>query len=144
MEKKSGVERKKKLFLFFILGVLKYSNHTLFVVVFQSLTHVQFFVTPWTATCQASLSFTVSWSLLKLMSFEMAMPSNHLILCHHLLLPSVFPSIKVFSNGSAGLGCHSLPPGIFPIQGWNLDLLHCRQIPYRLRHWGSLYYFTYL
>ena len=59
-------------------------------------------MTPWTAVCQASLSFTNSWSLLKLRSFESMMPSNHLILCHPLLfLPSVFPSIRVFSNNSA-------------------------------------------
>ena len=58
-------------------------------------------VTPWTAACQASLSFTTSWSLLKLMSIESVMPSNHLILCHPLLLPpSIFPSIRVFSNFS--------------------------------------------
>ena len=57
--------------------------------------------TQWTAACQASLSFTISWSLLKLMSIESAMPSNHLILCHPLLLlPSVFPSIRVFSDES--------------------------------------------
>ena len=57
---------------------------------------------PWTAVCQASLSFTNSWSLLKLMSFESMMPSNHLILCHPLLfLPSIFPNIRVFSNNSA-------------------------------------------
>ena len=56
-------------------------------------------VTPWTAACQASLSITNSWSLLKLMSIELVMPSNHLILCRTLLLPpSVFPSIRVFSN----------------------------------------------
>ena len=55
----------------------------------------------WTATRQASLSFTVSWSLLKLMSVESVMPSNHLILCHPLLLSSIFPSIRVFSNESA-------------------------------------------
>ena len=54
--------------------------------------------TPWTAEHQASLSFTVSWSLLKLMSIRSVMPSSHLILCHPLLLPSVFPSIRVFSN----------------------------------------------
>ena len=55
--------------------------------------------TPWTAARQASLSFTISQSLLKLMSFESVMPSNHLILCHPLLLlPSIFPSIRVFSN----------------------------------------------
>ena len=65
----------------------------------QSLSHVQLFTTPWTAACQASLSITNSWSLLKLMSFELVMPSNHLILCHPLLLPpSIFPSIMVFSN----------------------------------------------
>ena len=59
-------------------------------------------MTPWTAVCQASLSFTNSWSLLKLRSFESMMPSNHLILCHPLLfLPSVFPSIRVFSTNSA-------------------------------------------
>ena len=57
-------------------------------------------VTPWTAAGQASLSFTISQSLLKLMSIESVMPSNHLILCHFLLLPSIFPSIRVFSNDS--------------------------------------------
>ena len=62
---------------------------------------VQFFVTPWTTARQASLSITNSWSLLKLMSIELAMPTNHLILCRPLLLlPSVFPSIRVFSNES--------------------------------------------
>ena len=59
-------------------------------------------VTPWTATCQASLSFTISWSLFKLMSIESLMLSNHLILCCSLLLlPSIFPSISIFSNESA-------------------------------------------
>ena len=67
----------------------------------QSLSRVRFFATPWTAACQASLSFTNSWSLLKLMSIELVMPSNHLIFCHPLiLLPSIFPSIRVFSNES--------------------------------------------
>ena len=67
----------------------------------QSLSHVQLFATPWTATCQASLSITNSWSLLKLMSIESVIKSNHLILCHPLLLPtSIFPSIRVFSNES--------------------------------------------
>ena len=62
----------------------------------QLLSRVQFFVTPWTAACQASLSLTNSRSLLKLMSIESMVPSNHLILCHPLLLlPSIFPSIKV-------------------------------------------------
>ena len=65
----------------------------------QSLNHVQFFVTLWTAACQASLSFTINRSLLKLMSIELVMPSNHLIFCLPLLfLPSIFPSIRVFSN----------------------------------------------
>ena len=59
-------------------------------------------MTPWTAACQAFLSFTIFRSLLKLMSIESVMPSNHLILCHSLLLlPSVFPSIRVFSSESA-------------------------------------------
>ena len=63
--------------------------------------HIWLLVTPWTAACQASLSITNSWSLSKLMSIESVMPSNHLILCHPLLLPpSIFPSIRVFSNES--------------------------------------------
>ena len=67
----------------------------------QLLSHVQLFVTPWTAACQASLSITNSQSSLKLMSIELVMPSNHLILRHPLFLPpSVFPSIQVFSNES--------------------------------------------
>ena len=65
----------------------------------QSLSRVQLFATPWTATHQASLSITSSQSLLKLMSIESVMPSNHLILCHCLLLPpSIFPSIRVISS----------------------------------------------
>ena len=68
----------------------------------QLLSRVQLFVSPWTAACQASLSITNSQSLLKLMSIELVMPSNHLILCRPLLLPpSIFPSIRVFSNESA-------------------------------------------
>ena len=70
-------------------------------VAVQSLSRVLLFVIPWTAAHQASLSFTVSWNLLKLMSIELVMPFNHLILCRPLLLlPSVFPSIRVFSNES--------------------------------------------
>ena len=65
----------------------------------QSLSHVRLFVTPWTAARQASLSITNSWSLHKLMSIELVMPTNHLILSRPLLLlPSIFPSIRVFSN----------------------------------------------
>ena len=68
----------------------------------QSLSHVQLFATLWTTACQASLSITNSRSLLKLMPIESVMLSNHLILCHPLLLlPSIFPSIRVFSNESA-------------------------------------------
>ena len=72
------------------------------VVVVWLLSRVRLFVTPWTAACQASLSFTISQNLFKLMSVESVMPSNHLILCRPLLfLPSIFPSIRVFSNESA-------------------------------------------
>ena len=72
----------------------------IFIVV-QLLSRVRLFVTPWTAACQASLSFTLSQSLLKLVSIESVMPSNHLILYHPLLFPpSIFPSIRVFSNES--------------------------------------------
>ena len=66
----------------------------------QSLGPVQLFVIPWSAACQASLSITKSQSLLKLMSIELVMPSNHLILCCPLLLPSIFPSIRAFSKDS--------------------------------------------
>ena len=70
--------------------------------VFQSLSRVLFFATQWTAARQASLSFTISQSLLKLMSIELVVPSNHLILCSPLfLLPSIFPSIRVFSSDLA-------------------------------------------
>ena len=67
----------------------------------QLLSCVWLFWTPWTAACQASLSITTSWSLLKLMSIELVIPSNHLVLCHPLLLPSIFLSIRVFSKESA-------------------------------------------
>ena len=67
----------------------------------QSLSRVWLFAAPWTAACQASLSITNSWGLLKLMSIESVIPSNHLILCHPLILPlSIFPSIRVFWNES--------------------------------------------
>ena len=76
------------------------------VVVVPSLSHLQLFVTPWTAACQASLSFNVFWNLLKLISIDLVMHSNHLILCTcpppapapRLLLTSIFPSVKFFSN----------------------------------------------
>ena len=65
-----------------------------FVVAVQSLSRVPLFATPWTAARQASLSFTISWSLFKFMCIESVMPSNHIILCRPLLLPSIFPSIR--------------------------------------------------
>ena len=68
------------------------------LLVVQMLSHVQFFATPWTAAHQASLSFTISQSLLKLMSLESMRPSHHLIICHPLHLPSIFPSIMIFSS----------------------------------------------
>ena len=71
----------------------------MFFVVVQLLSHVQLFATPRTAALQASLSLTISRNVLKLMSIELVVPSNYLILCRsHLLLPSIFPSIRVFSN----------------------------------------------
>ena len=80
---------------------LVYQLWSLFLSSVQSLSHVQLFATTWTAGHQASLSITNSQTLLKLMSIESVMPSNHLILCRYLLLlPSTFPSIKVFSNES--------------------------------------------
>ena len=81
----------------FIGWIYKLNNHQSI----QSLSCVRLFPTPWTAACQASLSITNSWSLPKFVSIELVMPSNHLILCHPLLLPpSIFPSIRVFSKDS--------------------------------------------
>ena len=72
------------------------------LLLFSHSVTIRLFVTPWTAACQASLSITKSQSLLKLMSVESMMPSNHLILCHPLLLPpSIFASVRVFSSESA-------------------------------------------
>ena len=77
-------------------------NRNKTIAVVQWLSRVPLFVTPWTAAHQASLPFTISQSLLKVMSIESVMPSNHLILCHPLLLlPSILPSIRVFFNESA-------------------------------------------
>ena len=99
-------------------------------VVLQSLSHVQLFVTPWTAARQASCPSLspVLMSLLRLMFTKLVMPSNHLALCHSLLLPSIFPSIRVFSNKSAsrlfvsgtqsiGTSVSALVPPMF-IQNW--------------------------
>ena len=103
----------------------------------QSLSHVQLFVTPWTAARQASLSITNCRSLPKPMSFELVMPSNHLILCHPLLpLPSIFPSIMVFSSESVlrirwpkywsfsfNISLSNECPGLIPFRMDWLDLL---------------------
>ena len=87
-------------FLHTLLSLCGFPNSFQFSSV-QWLSHVQLFVTPWTAAHQASLSITSSRSLPKLMCTESVIPSNHLILCHPLLfLPSIFPSIRVFSNES--------------------------------------------
>ena len=81
-------------YLFFLLWIL-------IKAVVQLLSHVWLSATPWNVACHISLSFTISWSLLKLLSIESVMPSNHLILCCSQLLPSVFRSIRVFPNESA-------------------------------------------
>ena len=102
----SGVRLKEMLLAVVTLGTsrpvrLGLRNVTQFSSV-QSLSHVQLFATPWTTARQASLSITNSLSLPKLISIESVMPSNHLILCHPLLLLlSIFPNIKVFSSESA-------------------------------------------
>ena len=96
------------------------------ICVVQLLSRVQFFTFPWTAACQASLSFTISLSWLKLKSIESVMPSDHLILCHHLLpLPSIFPSVKVFpvtwlfASGAQRIGdSASASVLLMSIQGW--------------------------
>ena len=107
------------------------------LVVAQSLSRVQLFMTPWSAACWASPSFTISQSLLKFMSIESVMLSNHVILCRPLfLLPSVFPSIRVFSSESAlpsggqGIGA-SASASVLPmnIQAW---------FPLGLTGWVSL------
>ena len=91
----------------------------------QSLSRAQLLATPWTAAHQASLSFTISQSLLKLMAIESIVSSNHVILCHPLLLPSIFPSIMVFpvsplfASGYQSIGA-STWASVLPmnIQGW--------------------------
>ena len=88
-----------------VIGLARVRCHSLSQPVWsgsvQWLSRVQLFVIPWTAARQASLSITNSWSLLTLMFIESVMPSNHLILCRPFLLPSIFPSIRVFSDESA-------------------------------------------
>ena len=100
----------------FFLGMLNYFYHQQFQLLHltcssvQSLSRVRLFTIPWTAACQASLFITSSWSLLKLMSIESVMLSNNLILCHPLLLlPSIFPSIRVFSSESNSMKLWAMP-----------------------------------
>ena len=90
------------IFIYFISIRVSYVEQNTFKISsVQSFSHVWLFATPWTAACQASLSINNSQSQLKLMSIEFMMPSNHLILCWPLLLlPSIFPSIRVYSNES--------------------------------------------
>ena len=101
-------------------------------VVAQSLSCVWFFAAPWTAARQAPLSSTVSWSLLKFMSFESVMPSNHLICCRPLPLPPIFPNIRVFSGGQsigASASASVLPvnsQGWFPLQSTGLIFLQSK------------------
>ena len=82
--------------LFYVLDNRKLSKN--FDVIVQSLSHIQVFASPWTAARQVSLSFTIFWNLFKLMSIELVMSFNHRILCHPLLLSSIFPSTRVLSH----------------------------------------------
>ena len=94
----------------------------------QSLNHIQLFATLWTAVHQDSLSITNTLSLLKFMSIELVMPFNHLILCHPLLLPSIFPSIRIFSNesvfttGGQSIGA-SVSASVLPMEIFRTDFL---------------------
>ena len=95
----SGISKYLLAYYCFQAPSVVRTRHVPAFVVGQLLSHVLLFATPWTAAHQASLSFTISWNLLKLMSIKSVMPSNHPILCRPLLLlPSVFPSIRVFSS----------------------------------------------
>ena len=125
------------IFIWFPFSPLKWS--IFFKMNFSSvqlLSRVRLFATLWTAACQASLSIINSWSLLKFMSIESVMPSNHLILCHPLLLPSIFPSIRsfprsqLFTSGGQSIGVSastSVPsnehPGLISFRMDWLDLL---------------------
>ena len=115
----------------------------------QLLSHVQLFVTPLTAAHQASLSFTISRSLFKFMSIESVMPSKHLVLCHPLLLPSIFPSIRFFSNESAlcitwpkywsfSISPHNEYSGLISFRIDWFDLLAVKRTPKNLLQWHSL------
>ena len=94
-----------------------YIHLHVYTVVVQLLSHVLFFETPWTAAYQAPLSFTISQSLLRFMAVESVMLYSHFILCHPLLLPSVFPMCQLFASGGQSIGTSA---SFFPvnIQGW--------------------------
>ena len=101
-------------------------DNSLYLPIVQSLSYIWFFPTPWTIECQASLSFTISWSVFRLISIESEMRYNYLILCHPLLLlPSIFPSIRVytvswlFASGGQIIGA-SASASVLPrnIHGW--------------------------
>ena len=108
--------------LFFYFCYIHGCVYCITKVVVQLLSCVWLFATPWTAKCQASLSFTISWSLLKLMFIESVIVSSHLILCSPLLLPSIFPSIRTFPVSLFTLGGQSIgaSASVLPmnIQGW--------------------------
>ena len=121
--------------LFFYFCYIHGCVYCITKVVVQLLSCVWLFATPWTAKCQASLSFTISWSLLKLMFIESVIVSSHLILCYPLLLPSIFPSIRTFPVSLFTLGGQrtgaSAWASVLPmnIQGWS---------PLELTGWISL------
>ena len=128
----------------------------------QLLSRVWLFVIPWTAACQASLSFTIFWSLPKLMSVELVTMWNRSAATAAKALQScptlcavVFNSLRAheptrllclwdFTGKNTGVGCHFLFQGIFVTQGSNLGLLHCRQTLYHLSHQGSLSWWCHL
>ena len=118
---------QRRYIILMLLILIPYCNcffdcfELLFLLSVQLLSPVWLFVTPWTAACQVSLSTTNSRSLFKLMSIDLVMPSNHLILCHPLLLPpSIFPSIRVFASGGQSIGV-SASVSVLPmnIQDWS-------------------------
>ena len=105
----------------------------------QLLSHIWLFATPWTATCQASLSFTISRSLLKLMSIKSVMPSNHLILCPLLLLPSILSSIRIFSNQSVLPSGSSLKSQFFTSGGQSIGASASSSVlPMNIQDWVPL------
>ena len=118
------------------------SPHGTKVVPFKSvqlLSHIWLFATPWTAACQASLSFTISRSSLKLMSIESVMPSNHLILCPLLLLPSILSSIRIFSNQSVLPSGSSLKSQFFASGGQSIGTSASASVlPMNIQDWFPL------